>query len=40
MNINDATRKKYNAIDVHPTTDPDDPRSHLPLTDMKATCVG
>ena len=29
MNIIDATRKKYNAIDVHPTTDPDDPRSRF-----------
>ena len=29
MNIIDATRKKHNAIDVHPTTDPDDPRSRF-----------
>ncbi len=29
MTINDATRKKYNAIDVHPTTDPDNPRSRF-----------
>lgn len=29
MNIFDATRKHYNAAGVHPTTDPDDPRSHF-----------
>ena len=29
MNIFDATRKHYNAADVHPTTDPDDPRSQF-----------
>ena len=27
MNIFDATQKHYNAAGVHPTTDPDDPRS-------------
>ena len=29
MNISDATRKHYNAAGVHPTTDPDDPRSQF-----------
>ena len=29
MNIFDATRKHYNAAGVHPTTDPDDPRSQF-----------
>ena len=29
MNISDATRKHYNASGVHPTTDPDDPRSQF-----------
>ena len=29
MNIFDATRKHYNAAGVHPTTDPDDPRSRF-----------
>ncbi len=29
MNINDATRKHYNAAGVHPTTDPDNPRSQF-----------
>ena len=29
MNIFDATRKKYNAAGVHPTTDPDNPRSQF-----------
>ena len=29
MNINDATQKHYNAEGVHPTTDPDDPRSQF-----------
>ena len=29
MNIFDASRKHYNAAGVHPTTDPDDPRSQF-----------
>lgn len=29
MNIFDATRKHYNAAGVHPTTDPDNPRSQF-----------
>ena len=29
MSIFDATRKHYNAAGVHPTTDPDDPRSQF-----------
>ena len=29
MNIFDATRKHYNAAGIHPTTDPDDPRSQF-----------
>ena len=29
MNIFDATQKHYNAAGVHPTTDPDDPRSQF-----------
>ncbi len=29
MNIFEATRKHYNAAGVHPTTDPDDPRSQF-----------
>ncbi len=29
MNVFDATRKFYNAAGVHPTTDPDDPRSQF-----------
>ena len=29
MNIFDATRKKYNAAGVHPTTDPDNPKSQF-----------
>ena len=29
MNIIDETRKKYNVSGVHPTTDPDDPRSQF-----------
>ena len=31
MNIFDATRKHYNVAGVHPTTDPDDPRSQFAL---------
>ena len=31
MNIFDATRKHYNAAGVHPTTDPDDPRSQFAI---------
>lgn len=29
MDISDATQKHYNAAGVHPTTDPDDPRSQF-----------
>ena len=35
MNIFDATRKHYNAAGVHPTTDPDDPRSQFAVDRYK-----
>ena len=35
MNIFDATRKKYNASGVHPTTDPDDLRSQFAVDRYK-----
>ena len=35
MNIFDATRKHYNAGGVHPTTDPDDPRSQFAVDRYK-----
>ena len=35
MNIFDATRKHYNAADVHPTTDPDNPRSQFAVDRYK-----
>ena len=31
MNVFDATRKFYNTAGVHPTTDPDDPRSQFAI---------
>ena len=35
MSIFDATRKHYNAAGVHPTTDPDDPRSQFAVDRYK-----
>ena len=35
MNIFDATRRHYNAAGVHPTTDPDDPRSQFAVDRYK-----
>ena len=35
MNIFDATQKHYNAAGVHPTTDPDDPRSQFAVDRYK-----
>lgn len=35
MNIFDATRKHYNVAGVHPTTDPDDPRSQFAVDRYK-----
>ena len=35
MNTFDATRKHYNAAGVHPTTDPDDPRSQFAVDRYK-----
>ena len=35
MNVYDATRKHYNAAGVHPTTDPDDPRSQFAVDRYK-----
>ena len=35
MSTFDATRKHYNAAGVHPTTDPDDPRSQLAVDRYK-----
>ena len=35
MNISDATRKHYNAAGIHPTTDPDDPRSQFAVDRYK-----
>ena len=35
MNIFDATRKHYDAAGVHPTTDPDDPRSQFAVDRYK-----
>ena len=35
MNVFDATRKHYNEAGVHPTTDPDDPRSQFAVDRYK-----